>query len=927
MMRWVIPATAAFVGAFLPAYAAPFAYVANATTGTVSVVDVATNTVTATIPVGCTPVGLAVNSSATRLYAACSGSNNTKVIDATTNTVIATPFTCTGASATDVAVDPAGTRVYFTCLGPANSVAIIDTATNTLSTTVPVGLFPIGVAFNPAGSRAYVSNNASNNVSVIDTATNTVTATIPVGLTPRGVAVNPAGTRVYVSNTGSNSVSVIDTATNTVIASIPVGNSPFGLTVSPDGSQIVVANKLGDSVSVIAAATNTVTATSPLGAGTSPVAIAIPPDGTRAYIVNQTANNVSVMDLATFALSAPVAVGTQPFDIAVVPSTPPTVTINQATLQGDPTNGSSPVLFDVVFSEPVTGFTGSDVSFAGSTVGGALAASVTGSGATYSVSVTGMAGAGTVVASIPAGAAADLTGSPSLASTSTDNTVTVDTVAPTVTINQAIAQADPAGAAPITFTVVFSEAVTGFTASDVSFAGSTAGGTLVAGVSGSGAAYTVSVTGMTSGGTVVASIPAGAASDLAGNLSTASTSTDNTVTFTTAPTVTINQAVGQADPTNASPIVFTAAFDQPVAGFTASDVSFAGSTVGGTLAAAVSGGPATYTVTVSGMVGNGTVVASIPAGAVTSGPLSSLASTSTDNTVTFDAVAPTVTINQAGGQADPASASPIVFAVVFSEPVTGFTGSDVSFAGSTAAGTLAAAVSGSGASYTVSVSGMTGNGTVVASIPAAAAADLAGNASIASTSVDNSVTYTGASAVVTTFTGPSATGTGSITASFTGGGPTCSFTGQQYIASPPGTAPVPPSTAPGIVFPHGLFTFSTINCAPGSTLAFTITYPAALLPGTQYWKYGPEAANATPHWYVLPATIAGNVATFTITDGGQGDDDLAANGTIVDQGGPGAPGTGGVIQTPTLTEWGLILLGVLLLAFAAPALRRRSVVD
>ena len=78
---------------------------------------------------------------------------------------------------------------------------------------------------------------------------------------------------------------------------------------------------------------------------------------------------------------------------------------------------------------------------------------------------------------------------------------------------------------------------------------------LVAQVSGSGSTYTVSVTGMTGNGTVVASIAAGAAQDAAGNASTASTSTDNTVAFdAVAPTVTINQAAGQHDPTDSSPI-------------------------------------------------------------------------------------------------------------------------------------------------------------------------------------------------------------------------------------------------------------------------------------------------------------------------------------------------------------------------------------
>jgi Ca2+-binding RTX toxin-like protein len=50
-------------------------------------------------------------------------------------------------------------------------------------------------------------------------------------------------------------------------------------------------------------------------------------------------------------------------------------------------------------------------------------------------------------------------------------------------------------------------------------------------------------------------------------------------------------------------------------------------------------------------------------------------------------------------------------------------------------------VAGSGASYTVAVSGMSGPGTVVAGLPAGAAQDAAGNPSQASTSDDNTVTF------------------------------------------------------------------------------------------------------------------------------------------------------------------------------------------
>ena len=47
-----------------------------------------------------------------------------------------------------------------------------------------------------------------------------------------------------------------------------------------------------------------------------------------------------------------------------------------------------------------------------------------------------------------------------------------------------------------------------------------------------------------------------------------------------------------------------------------------------------------------------------------------------------------MTINQAAGQADPTSASPINFTVTFSETVTSFAAGDISLAGSTVGGTL-----------------------------------------------------------------------------------------------------------------------------------------------------------------------------------------------------------------------------------------------
>jgi uncharacterized repeat protein (TIGR01451 family) len=142
-----------------------------------------------------------------------------------------------------------------------------------------------------------------------------------------------------------------------------------------------------------------------------------------------------------------------------------------------------------------------------------------------------------------------------------------DTLPPTVTIDQAASQADPTLDSPIHFTVVFSEPVTGFDAGDVSFAGSTVGGTLVATVTGSGTSYTAAVTGMSGSdtGTVVATIPAGAAVDAAGNLSSASTSTDNTVLFEAVTTTTTLVSSRNPSLTTAPPI-FTATVTSAVSG-------------------------------------------------------------------------------------------------------------------------------------------------------------------------------------------------------------------------------------------------------------------------------------------------------------------------------------------------------------------------
>lgn len=127
----------------------------------------------------------------------------------------------------------------------------------------------------------------------------------------------------------------------------------------------------------------------------------------------------------------------------------------------------------------------------------------------------------------------------------------------------------------------------------------------------------------------------------------------------------------------------------------------------------------------------------------------------------------------------------------------------------------------------------------------------------------------------------------------------------------------------GVVLPHGVVSLRLTGGTPGDSARVVLTYPAPLPPGTRYYKYGPTADEPAPHWYPFAgAQIAGNTVTLTLTDGGAGDSDGLADGTITDPGGP-ALFAAGAAPIPTLSQWAtLLLIGLTGLA-ALAGLRRR----
>ena len=134
--------------------------------------------------------------------------------------------------------------------------------------------------------------------------------------------------------------------------------------------------------------------------------------------------------------------------------------------------------------------------------------------------------------------------------------------------------------------------------------------------------------------------------------------------------------------------------------------------------------------------------------------------------------APTATIDASGANGVPlaTTSSPINFTVVFNEPVVDFTSADVSLSG-TAGATTKIVTSTGPTSYNVAVSGMTGPGTVTATIPSTSVShDPYGDASVAaatSSNGDNTVTYSVPSLTLTSPTTGTYTAGVSVTIGWT----------------------------------------------------------------------------------------------------------------------------------------------------------------
>ena len=226
-----------------------------------------------------------------------------------------------------------------------------------------------------------------------------------------------------------------------------------------------------------------------------------------------------------------------------------------------------------------------------------------------------------------------------------------------------------------------------------------------------------------------------------------STSAEHVITVASAdeepPTVTVEQKTGQADPTGALPIEFAVQFTEPVSDLDVSDLIRGGTATGGTIS--LSGSGASYLISVTGALTDGTISFSLAAGvAHDAAGNGNIASTSSDNTVTYDGTVPTASIVKQASplQADPTNTSPIKFTIAFSETPRNPMASDADGTTVTVPGatgwTKSISPTADPKVFTLTIADLSASGandgTISAQVNANAITDAAGNGNTASSS-------------------------------------------------------------------------------------------------------------------------------------------------------------------------------------------------
>ena len=254
-----------------------YAYVTNAGSDTVTVLDVVNVRVDRELAVGRNPVAVAASPSRNEVYVVNSGAE-----------------------------------------GANGSISVIDAEHNAVVATIPVRRQPVSIDLDAAGDFAYVANSASNSVSVVDLKARREVAQIGTGEEPVAARIAPDGKTLVVANRRGNSATMIDPAGGQARAVIAGCPGAAGAVILSDSSKVFMPCSAGHQVMVISLARADAHSAEPdrletlMDVGRAPVDLALKPDGGEIFVSNSLSDSVSEIYNSTDEVADTYMIGAEP---------------------------------------------------------------------------------------------------------------------------------------------------------------------------------------------------------------------------------------------------------------------------------------------------------------------------------------------------------------------------------------------------------------------------------------------------------------------------------------------------------------------------------------------------------------------------------------------------------------------------------------
>jgi YVTN family beta-propeller protein len=315
VIRAICAAAVLLAAAALPSTAsAEHAYVANAGSDTLSVIDTAVDQVNGTVRVGSKPVAVALSADGSRAYVANREDGTVTVVDTTTDRTVGSPIKV-GESLTGVAVSPDGRLIYVSY--ETSGVAVIDAQSDELLRKIPILGQCQAIALAPDGRTAYVVTRSG--LIALDTTAGTFSEIPDLYGTASAIAMSPNGARLYYSyfdlGVSEGAIATIDTATNEVVAKARgIGGS--SLAVGPGGDRLyAAASRAGARVYELPTVREIGPSMEDPEGSAGP--IALDPGGSTLFAGTAYGETVDAFDTRTGRLDAAIAVGRKPAAIAV----------------------------------------------------------------------------------------------------------------------------------------------------------------------------------------------------------------------------------------------------------------------------------------------------------------------------------------------------------------------------------------------------------------------------------------------------------------------------------------------------------------------------------------------------------------------------------------------------------------------------------